>query len=239
VAYTVLAADDEIELLEVLQLYLEKEGISLLKAADGLEALELFRASEVHLLLLDIMMPKMNGYNVLKEIRKSSSIPAIMLTAKDSDHDKIIGLELGADDYITKPFNPLEVAARIKAQLRRNYEFLSREDAESEAREFQIGSLVLNVMEGTLTKGGAQVPLTSTEFKILSLFMEHPGQVFTKKQIFEHVWNDYYVEDDNSLLVHLSNLRSKIEDDPKHPAFLHTVKGLGYKFSKDGGDVGA
>ena len=230
--YTVLAADDEQELLEVLELYLAKDDIKMLKAGSGTDALALFRSQPVHLVLLDIMMPGMDGYAVLREIRTESNLPAIMLSAKDTDNDKILGLELGADDYITKPFNPMEVAARVKAQLRRSYRFAAAGEPDAPP-ELALFDLVLNQNEGTLTKRGQPVALTSTEYRILCLLMAHPGRIFTKKLIYETVWQDYYVEDDSSLLVHLSNLRNKIEEDPKLPRILKTVKGLGYKVERD------
>ena len=232
--YTVLAADDEKELLEVLELYLAKDHIKVLKAASGTDALTIFREQSVHLVLLDIMMPGMDGYGVLREIRKESNVPAIMISARDTGNDKILGLELGADDYITKPFDPMEVAARVKAQLRRSYQFTPLESELESLPQLTLFDLVLNQNEGTLTKGGNPITLTSTEYHILSLLMTNPGRIFTKKQIYETVWQDYYVADDSSLLVHMSNLRNKIEDDSKTPRILKTVKGLGYKVERGG-----
>lgn len=228
--YIILAADDETELLDVLELYLGREKIGIRKAKDGIEAMEIFRREEVHLALLDIMMPGLDGYAVLRKIRRTSKIPAIMLTAKSEDYDKILGLELGADDYITKPYNPLEVVARIKAQLRRNYDY--REDTEKEKEVLQIGGLELNKEEGTVTQAGMEVELTSTEFKILKLFMEHPGRIFTKQQIFEQVWEDSYAGDANTVMVHISNLRSKLEQSSCRSVQIKTVKGLGYKLGR-------
>lgn len=232
--YTVLAADDEKELLDVLELYLHKENIQLIKAENGQQALEEFKKQTVHLVLLDVMMPEKDGFSVLREIRKTSHIPAIMLTARSEDYNKILGLELGADDYITKPFNPLEVVARINAQLRRNYHYEQQECAGKEAREkpLALHGLELLMQEGRLTKNGADVVLTSTELKILHLLMSHPGRVFTKQQIYENVWEEYYMESDGSILVHISNLRNKIEDEPKQPRILKTIKGLGYKVER-------
>lgn len=230
--YTILAADDEKELLDALELYLASENIRFLKAGDGLEAIALFRAQEVHLLLLDIMMPGLDGFGVLREIRKTSHVPAIMLSARDQDHDKILGLELGADDYIAKPFNPLEVVARVKAQLRRSYNYYVPETIATQTPPLEMHGLVLDRQEGRLTKEDREILLTSTEMKILHLLMQHPGRIFTKQQIYESVWDDYYTGSDSAILVHISNLRSKIETDPRQPRILKNIKGLGYKIER-------
>lgn len=226
--YTVLAADDETELLDALELYAERDNICLLKTDNGISALELFRKEQPHLVLLDIMMPGFDGFQVLRKIREESKVPAIMLTARDEDYDKILGLELGADDYITKPYNPLVVMARIKAQLRRNYDY-----HESDVpQELSCGDVVINSGEGTVTKNGEPVELTKTEFKILELLVKNKGRILTKQQIFGYVWGDEFISDDNTVMVHISNLRAKIEDDPKNPKLLRTIKGLGYKAEK-------
>lgn len=226
--YTVLAADDETELLDALELYAERDNIRLLKADNGISALEMFRSEQPHLVLLDIMMPGLDGFQVLRKIREDSKVPAIMLTARSEDYDKILGLELGADDYITKPYNPLVVMARIKAQLRRNYDY-----HESDApQELSVGDVVISVSEGTVTKKGEPVELTKTEFKILELLVKNKGRILTKQQIFAYVWGDEFISDDNTVMVHISNLRAKIEDDPKTPKLLRTIKGLGYKAEK-------
>jgi len=224
--YTILAADDETELLDVMELYLEKENIQLLKADNGKQALKIFSEQKIHLLLLDIMMPEMDGYTVLKEVRKTSKIPVIILSAKIEAHEKILGLELGADDYISKPYNPLEAAARIKAQLRRGYDFAESALA---TEIITLNGLKLDLLAGELSKFDEPIPLTSTEYKILTYLMKNPDRVYTKRQIYEQVWDDYYIENDSTLMMHISNLRAKIEDDPKNPTILKTVKGLGYK----------
>ena len=228
--YQILAADDEAELLDILELYLEREGIGIKKAVDGMEAMELFRQEVFHLVLLDIMMPKLDGFAVLRKIREVSRIPAIMLTAKDQDYDKILGLELGADDYITKPYNPLEVVARIKAQLRLNYDYW-REPKE-EKQELSYRGVKLNIMEGTLKRGQRNIEVTSTEFRILQMLLERPGTIFTKQQIFERVWEEPYAGDDNTVMVHISNLRKKLEEGEEGEPFIRTIKGLGYKVEK-------
>lgn len=227
--YRVLAADDETELLDALELYAEREDIELIKADGGVSALELFAKEKPHLVLLDIMMPEPDGFSVLRRIRAESSVPAIMLTARGEDYDKILGLELGADDYITKPFNPLEVVARIKAQLRRCYDYKGS-SADDELRCFDI---VLKRSEGCAYRGGRALELTKTELLILELLMNGHGRIFTKRQIFDYARNGEYIADDNTVMVHISNLRAKIEDDPKAPKILKTVKGLGYKIEKE------
>lgn len=229
--YKVLAADDETELLDALELYTERENITLIKADNGINVLELFRKEQPHLVLLDIMMPGMDGFTVLKKIREESNIPAIMVTARGEDYDKILGLESGADDYITKPYNPMVVVARIKAQLRRSYDYGNdRGIIDSRLNCFDI---VLDKSEGTVTKKGKPVELTKTEFLILELLMRNRGRIFTKQQIFDYAWDGDYIADDNTVMVHISNLRSKIEDTPKNPKILKTIKGLGYKIEKE------
>lgn len=229
--YKILAADDEIELLDALELYTEREQMKLIKADNGVTAIELFRKEKPHLVLLDIMMPGMDGFSVLKKIREESKVPAIMLTARDEDYDKILGLELGADDYITKPYNPMVVVARIKAQLRRNYDY--KENVSVEQGTIQCFDLVMNKLEGTVTKKGKTLELTKTEFLILELLMQNRGRIFTKQQIFDYAWDSDYIADDSTVMVHISNLRAKIEDNPKSPIMLKTIKGLGYKLEKE------
>lgn len=176
-------------------------------------------------------MPKKDGFDVLRYIRKKSKIPAIMATAKGQDYDKILGLDLGADDYITKPYNPMEVVARMKAQLRRYYDYGG--NSESSVEDISCFHLVLKPEEGVLEKDGKAVTLTGTELRILELLMGSPGRIFTKQQIFDYAWEDPYMSDDNTIMVHISNLRAKIEDNPKVPVMLKTIKGLGYKFEKE------
>ena len=229
--YKVLAADDETELLDALELYTERENIRLIKADNGITALELFRSEKPQLVLLDIMMPGLDGFAVLKKIREVSNIPAIMLTARSEDYDKILGLDIGADDYITKPYNPMVVVARIKAQLRRCYDYTDSGAKPSD--ELKCSDIVMNTAEGRVTKNGKPVELTKTEFLILRLLMENPGRIFTKKQIFDYSRDSEFIADDNTVMVHISNLRSKIENDPRSPKILKTIKGLGYKIEKE------
>ncbi len=228
--YRILAADDEEELLDILELYLEREGIGIRKARDGIEDMRLFGQETFHLLLLDVMMPGLDGFAVLRKIRQTSRIPAIMLTAKDQDYDKILGLELGADDYITKPYNPLEVVARIKAQLRRNYDY--RQEIKEEKQELSWRGVRMNLEEGTVKRGERSIEVTSTEFGILKMFLERPGAIFTKRQIFERVWEEPYAGDDNTVMVHISSLRKKLEEGEEWTPLIRTVKGLGYKAEK-------
>ncbi len=228
--YKILAADDETELLDALELYTERENIKLIKTDNGITALELFRSEKPHLVLLDIMMPGLDGFSVLKKIRAESSVPAIMITARGEDYDKILGLEIGADDYITKPYNPMVVVARIKAHLRRSYGFM--DGSKSENSELRCFDIILNIDEGTVKKNNAAIQLTKTEFMILSLLMKNQGRIFTKQQIFDYARDSEYIADDNTIMVHISNLRSKIEDNPKKPTIIKTIKGLGYKIEK-------
>ncbi|WP_408072635.1 response regulator transcription factor [Butyrivibrio sp. JL13D10] len=226
--YTVLGADDEVEILDSLELFLSKEGIRLIKADNGISALELYKKEKPQMVLLDVMMPGIDGFSVLRKIRDISHVPVIMLTAKNEDYDKILGLELGADDYISKPFNPMEVVARIKAQLRRNYDY-----HESFDNVFKAFGIELNTDAKSVTTGGESISLTGTEYKILELLMPHPGHIFTKQQISEYVWESDYAADDSTIMVHISNLRNKLKKADKDVAMIKAVKGLGYKFEKE------
>lgn len=226
--YKILVADDEEELLAVLELYTAKENLTLIKAYDGNQAWELFLEESPHLVVLDVMMPGMDGFTVLQKIRKISKVPAIMLTARSEDYDKILGLELGADDYIAKPYNPMEVIARMKAQIRRNYDY-----QETRTEIYKQFDLELYVEEGIVKRQGETIELTKTEFLILKLLMEKPGRIYTKQQIYDYAWGEEFIADDNTLMVHISNLRAKIEENPRSPMMLKTVKCLGYKFEKD------
>ena len=181
--------------------------------------------------LLDVMMPGLDGFAVLRRIRECSKVPAIMLTARDEDYDKILGLELGADDYVTKPYNPMEVIARMKAQLRRTYDY--QEEQQEGRKIIEQSGLCLYPEEGVLKRGQESIELTKTEFLILKLLMGNPGRIYTKQQIFDYAWDENYIADDNTVMVHISNLRGKLEQNPKSPKKIITVKGLGYKFAKE------
>ena len=228
--YKVLICDDEKEILEILELYLGKEGYEVIKAADGLEALKKIQENnDLNLAILDIMMPHVDGYKLVKEIRKLYSIPIIMLSAKNQDSDKILGLDLGADDYITKPFNPLEIVARVNAQIRRMYKLSA---SESNSEVIKIGDVELDSYNVMVTVRGKEIELTSIEYGILKFLMENSGRILTKNQIFEAVWNEEFLSGDNTIMVHISRLRDKIEEDSRNPIYLKTVRGLGYKFEK-------
>ena len=223
----ILIVEDSNEIIELIKIYLEQEEYDILTSGDGEEAIELFETEELNLIVLDIMLPKLNGYEVIKRIRKQSNIPVIILSAKTQDTDKILGLNLGADDYLSKPFNPLELVARINAQMRRFYNLGGSRELQNE--RITIGDLTLDQRECKLYRDNEEIELTYMEYKLLKLFMTEPGRVFTKAQLFETVWeNEYYT--DNTVVVYISKLRDKIEKDTKNPKIIKTVRGLGYRF---------
>ena len=225
----ILIADDEKEIRSLLRLYLENEGYEVEEAADGVEALNKLAGKEIDLCLLDIMMPKLDGYRVLQRIRATSQIPVIIISAKDTDPEKILGLNLGADDYMVKPFNPLEAVARVKTNLRRA-NLSGKANLKSAKENLHHKDLALDVDACVLYRGGEPIELTSIEFKIMELFMEHPGKVYTKQQIFEAGWGEEYIVADNNIMVCISKLRAKLSDDPS--AYIRTVRGLGYRLEK-------
>lgn len=222
----ILIAEDEDDIRRLLALNMKKEGYDVIECKDGMEALEAFKKQEIHLALLDIMMPNIDGITVMEEIRKSSIIPIIFITAMSTDSDKVLALGLGADDYIVKPVNAIELTARVAAQLRRCYKYINNKE---ETIEITLGELRLNKGNFEVYKNKTKIDLNPKEFKILDLLMSNPGRVYTKKQIYENVWDEQYFGDDNTLLVHLSHLREKIEDNPKTPKYLKTIRGIGYK----------
>ncbi|WP_243526700.1 response regulator transcription factor [Bacillus pseudomycoides] len=228
---TIIIVDDELEIIEILRLFLEMEGFSILEARDGKSALNLIQKFKVDLAIIDIMMPNINGYELIKIVRKEYKMPIIILSAKNQEMDKIMGLGLGADDFISKPFSLLEVLARIQAQLRRTYDF-NVNSLNQERSQTCFDDLVLDHRSCILYKRGREIKLSALEYKLLKLFMGEPGRIFTKKQIFENVWADYYYSDDNTIMVQISRLREKIEDHPRNPVYLKTVRGLGYRFAK-------
>ncbi|MBY0098186.1 response regulator transcription factor [Mesobacillus maritimus] len=234
---TILIVDDQPEITELLKLYLEKEGYRVLEAHDGMDAFMLISTEKIDLMLVDLMMPVLDGYQLIKKVRETRQIPIIIISAKNEDNDKILGLGLGADDFIQKPFNPLEVVARVQALLRRSYNYSSEETGtsqESKTRKKTVGDLTLDEATFSIIRKDDVIQLTKIEYKILELLMASPGRVYTKQQIFENVWNDYYMggEEDNTINVHISKIREKIEELPKKPVYLKTVRGLGYKFEK-------
>lgn len=227
--YTILLADDEPEIRDLFRLYLEKEGYQILEAGDGLETLRVLKKEKVDLLLLDIMMPGMDGFSVLQNIRKENNIPVLILSAKDTDADKILGLDLGADDYLTKPVNPLEAVARVNSNIRRFYS-MGTQNTEQKAPLLKVRDLTLDLESCELLKGEKRIELTSVEFRLMRLFLEHPGKVYTKAQLFRSGWDCEYVEDDNNVMVCISKLRAKLSDDTNH--YIKTIRGLGYRFEK-------
>lgn len=224
-AYKILIADDETEIRDILHLYLEQAEFEVVEAADGLEALERLEKDKPDLMLLDIMMPKMDGYHVLKSLREQNNIPVIILSAKSDDANKILGLDMGADDYITKPFQPLEAVARVKSNIRRFYSLGAGNMQEK--RVLSVRDLKLDVNSCILKQGERNIELTSVEYKIMKLFMENPNKVFTKQQLYEQGWEDSFYTDDNNVMVCISKLRSKLSQDAN--AYIRTIRGLGYR----------
>lgn len=221
----ILIAEDERDIRNLVNLHLSKDGYKIFEAENGLEAINIFEKNNIDLAVLDVMMPIMDGINVLRKIRENSTIPVIFLTARGEESDKILGLGLGADDYIVKPFSPLELSARVQAHLRRYYKYT----AEKPIREVIIGDIIINKESYTVYKKNNKVDLNAKEYRILELLMDNPGRVFTKKQIYEEVWGEPFYGDENTIMVHISHLRDKIEEDPKVPKYLKTIRGIGYK----------
>ncbi|MFG6330942.1 MAG: response regulator transcription factor [Lachnospiraceae bacterium] len=228
--YQILLVEDDAEISEMLKNCLKAENYDVVCAFDGQEACAKFDAFPVHLVLLDLMIPKISGMDVMQHIRKSSVVPIIILSAKDRESDKTLGLGLGADDYIAKPFSVAEVLARIRAALRRTNQY--DQAADSGPSVLTAGDLVMNLSDHTLTKGGKTVDLTAKEFEILRLLLKNPRKVYTKEQIYSLVWNDAYYGDENAVNVHMSRLRNKIEDDSRRPRYVITVWGIGYKLGE-------
>lgn len=231
--FNILVAEDDDDIVKLIKLYLESDNFTIFRGRDGQEAYEIFQSEKIDLALVDIMMPRLNGYELTKLIRAKSNIPIVILSAAHLDSDKILGLNLGADDYLVKPFNPLELIARVNAQLRRFYHLgNANSPGISDDGKISVGELTLDTRQLSLEKRGVPISLTATEYKILGMLMRSPGRVFTKMQIYEEVNGDYYSNDDNTMMVHISNLRDKIEDDPKNPKYIKTVRGLGYKIER-------
>lgn len=225
--YNILVCDDDKEIVEAIQIYLSKEGYNILKAYNGEEALKIIKNNEIHLIILDIMMPKINGIKVAEEIRKDKGIPIIMLSAKSEDHDKINGLNIGADDYVTKPFNPLELIARVNSQIRR---YITLGSIKKEEENFyKTGGLVINDDTKEVLIDEKQIKLTPTEFNILKFLTKNKGIVFSIEQIYENVWEDEAYGAENIIAVHIRHIREKIEINPKEPKYLKVIWGIGYK----------
>lgn len=229
--FNILVCDDDKEIVDAIDIYLSQEGYHILKAYDGLQAIEIMKKEEVHLILLDIMMPNLDGIRATRKIRETSSVPIIMLSAKSEDVDKILGLNIGADDYITKPFNPLELIARVKSQLRR-YTQLGNLATEEKEAVYVCGGLVVNDDLKTVTVDGEPVKLTPIEYNILVLLIKNQGKVFSIEQIYENIWNEEAIGVDNTVAVHIRHIREKIEINPREPRYLKVVWGIGYKIEK-------
>lgn len=225
----VLFVEDNLEICEMLGGYLTAENSEVDCAYDGEQACQMFDSNTYHIVLLDLMIPKISGMDVMKHIRKSSTVPIIIISAKDTEVDKTLGLGLGADDYITKPFSVVEVLARVKANIRRTTEYAA---PIQEPEELSFRSLKMDLSNHTVTKNGVLLELTAKEFDILKLLLQNPKRVYTKAQIYSLIWNDVYVGDENAVNVHISRLRNKIEDNPRSPECVLTVWGIGYKLGE-------
>jgi DNA-binding response OmpR family regulator len=227
--YYVLVVDDEKEIRDAIEIYLKNEGVTVLKAKDGIEALEILQEQELHVIILDIMMPRLDGISATYKIREQKHIPIIILSAKSEDTDKILGLQVGADDYVTKPFNPMELVARVKSQLRRYVTFDTFDKAN---KVINLNGLTLEQVSKEVTVHGEIVKLTPLEYKIVELLMTNAGRVFSIDEIYERVWKEPNYNAENTVAVHIRKIREKIEIDPKNPRFLKVVWGIGYKMEK-------
>ena len=227
--FNVLVVDDEKEIRDAIDIYLRGEGINVIKAGDGFEALEILDKEDIHLVVLDIMMPKLDGMRTCLKIRESRNIPIILLSAKSEDSDKILGLNIGADDYVTKPFNHLELVARVKSQLRRYEKPLNSGESED---VIKVKDLVIDTIAKKITLRGEEVKVTATEYKILTLLASHPGRIFSIKEIYERVWEEPFYKSENTVTVHIRRMREKIEINSKEPEYIKVVWGLGYKIDK-------
>ena len=230
--YNILVCDDDKEIVEAIEIYLSQEGYHILKAYDGMEAIKILESEEVNLLILDVMMPRLDGIRTTLKIREKNSIPIIILSAKSEDADKILGLNVGADDYVTKPFSPLELVARVKSQLRR-YTQLGGTVQKDEDKVYEVGGLRMNDDLKEVTVDGEPVKLTPIEYNILRLLMKNQGRVFSINQIYESIWNEEAIGADNTVAVHIRHIREKIEINPKDPRYLKVVWGVGYKIDRE------
>lgn len=228
--YNILICDDEKDIVSALKIYLSAEGYNTFEASNGNEALKLIQSTEIHLVLMDIMMPELDGITATSRLRETFNIPVILLTAKSEDTDKVLGLNIGADDYITKPFNPVELLARVKAQLRR---YMNLGGAKKNECFYVIGGIELDDREKRVTLDGEPVSLTPTEYEILKLFMENPCKVFSSAQIYKHVWDNDPLGSDGTVAVHIRHLREKLELNPAEPRYLKVVWGQGYKIERN------
>jgi DNA-binding response OmpR family regulator len=231
VGRTVLVVEDEPTVRETLAEALESDGLRVVTAADGREALERFRADPPDLVLLDLMLPELSGMEVCRILRRESAVPIVMLTARDSELDKVVGLELGADDYVTKPFSLRELQARVRAQLRRQE---SAASGPARASEVRLGAVTVDLAGHRMLRDGRSLPVKPKAFELLAFFLRHPGQVFSRDQLLEHVWGYDYAGETRTVDVHVHWLRTQLEDDPSHPRYLETVRGVGYVLRTNG-----
>ena len=229
--YNILVCDDDREIVDAIEIYLTQEGYHVLKAYDGMQAIQMLEREEIQLLIIDVMMPKLDGIRATLKIREKNSIPIIILSAKSEDADKILGLNVGADDYVTKPFSPLELVARVKSQLRR-YTQLGGTAQNENDKIYSVGGLRINDDLKEVTVDGELVRLTPIEYNILLLLMKNQGRVFSINQIYEMIWNEEAIGADNTVAVHIRHIREKIEINPKEPRYLKVVWGVGYKIEK-------
>ena len=230
--YNILVCDDDKEIVDAIEIYLIQEGHQVFKAYNGIEALNVLNTEEIHLLIIDVMMPKLDGIRTTLKVREENPIPIIILSAKSEDADKILGLNAGADDYLTKPFNPLELVARAKSQLRR-FTQLGGAIKENSSTLFRVGGLQVDDDSKEVTVDGEPVKLTPIEYNILLLLIKNQGRVFSINQIYESIWNEEAIAVDNTVAVHIRNIREKIEINPKDPRYLKVVWGVGYKIEKE------
>ena len=231
--YNILVCDDDKEIVDAIEIYLSQEGYHILKAYDGMQAVQMLEREDIHLLIIDVMMPKLDGIRATLKIREKSSIPIIILSAKSEDVDKILGLNMGADDYITKPFTPMELLARVNSQLRRYHRFMERlnQKQPDNPKIHRLGGLEINEETVEVTVDDKPVKLTPIEYRILLLLIQNPGRVFPADEIYERVWNERAVNTD-TVMVHIRNIREKIEVNPKDPKYVKVVWGVGYKIEK-------
>lgn len=225
----ILVCDDDKEIVDAIKIYLNNEGYKVFKAFNGIEALEIIEKNEIHLIVMDVMMPKMDGLRAVMKIRENNNIPVIMLSAKTEDTDKIMGLNMGADDYISKPFNPLELIARVKSQLRR---YTTLGSLETKSNVYKTGELVVDDESKIITVDGEEVQLTAVQYKILRLLIANAGRVYSIDEIYEKVWKEPAFNPENTVAVHIRKIREKIEINPKEPKYLKVVWGIGYKVEK-------
>lgn len=235
VCLNILVAEDEVDIRNLLIIHLQEEGYRVYPARDGVEALEIMKKESIHLAVLDVMMPRLDGFNLLRKIREASTIPVIFLTARSEEMDKVIGLGMGADDYLVKPFSMNELLARVKAHLRRSTEYVCQKPKEKKLLRY--GNLSIDKDSCCAYVNDTLIELNAKEYKLLQLLMENPERVFTKKQLYLAVWDSEYYYDDNTIMVHISHLRNKIETNPQNPEYIKTIRGIGYKLHRTGENI--